>query len=230
MQPQAEQLRKRRFGRSRSRETPDHGESYALLIRELAGLLTAGRSGQRIWADAAALYHPGRPGIPDSPFAPVLQAAAAAAALGISPVPVFAAAAGGSGGRPGISGRRPPVGQSADRDLWAGLAVCVRVSERSGAPLSAVLARYAGQLDDARDARADREAALAGPRATVRLLTWLPAGGMALGYLLGGNPLQVLTGTPAGWSAAAAGCAFWLAGRIWSGRLVRNAASPPESP
>ncbi|MDM7990197.1 hypothetical protein [Arthrobacter sp. zg-Y877] len=100
------------------------------------------------------------------------------------------------------------------------------MSERSGAPLSAVLARYAGQLDAARDASADRDAALAGPRATVRLLTWLPAGGMLLGYLLGGNPLHVLAATPLGWAAAVAGGGFWLAGRLWSARLVREAQSP----
>ena len=211
----------RRFRWTRSREEQTEAEAPALLVRELAGLLAAGRSAQRIWADAASLYeHAGKQG---GRFAPVLQAAAAAAALGLSPVPVFAAAGGGG---PAIGGRSAGT-RSVEQDLWAGLAVCVRVSERSGAPLSTVLIRYAGQLDDSRDAAADRDAALAGPRATVRLLTWLPGGGMALGYLLGGNPLQVLAGTPAGWAAAVAGCGFWLAGRVWSGRLVRKAASPP---
>ena len=214
--------------RARSRDAQAEGEVYALLVRELAGLLVAGRSAQRIWSDAAALHDPGGPGVQGSTLAPVLQAAAAATSLGMSPVPVFVAAACGTGGSGG-GGVRSPGGNPAGRELWAGLAVCVQVSERSGAPLSAVLTRYAGQLDDARDAAADRETALAGPRATVRLLTWLPAGGMVLGYLLGGNPLQVLTGTPGGWAAAVAGCGFWLAGRIWSGRLVRDAAVRQES-
>ena len=215
-----------RFRRARSRDAQAEGEVHVLLVRELAGLLMAGRSAQRIWADAAALHGPGRPGDPGNALAPVLQAAAAATSLGMSPVPVFAAA--GGAGSSGVSGDRSPGGSPAGRELWAGLAVCVQVSERSGAPLSSVLTRYAGQLDDARDAAADREAVLAGPRATVRLLTWLPVGGMVLGYLFGGNPLQMLTGTPAGWAAAAAGCGFWLAGRIWSGRLVRDAVARPE--
>lgn len=218
-----------RFRRARSRDAQAEGEVYALLVRELAGLLVAGRSAHRIWADAAALHDPGGPGVQGSTLAPVLQAAAAATSLGMSPVPVLAAAAAGGAGGSGVGGDRSPGGNPAGRELWAGLAVCVQVSERSGAPLSGVLTRYAGQLDDARDAAADRETALAGPRATVRLLTWLPVGGMVLGYLLGGNPLQVLAGTPAGWAAAVAGCGFWLAGRIWSGRLVRDAAVWPES-
>ncbi|UWX96677.1 type II secretion system F family protein [Arthrobacter zhaoxinii] len=194
------------------------GDAPALLVRELAGLLAAGRSAHRIWADAATLYEaPGPAGTSAHPFFPVLQAAAASAALGLSPVPVLAAAERGNGAT-----------DPALQQLWSGLAVCLRVSERSGAPLATVLSRYAGQLEAARDAAADREAAMAGPRATMRLLTWLPGGGILLGYLLGGNPLQILTATPLGWVAAAAGSAFWLAGRLWSARLVRNAQAPVQ--
>ena len=203
----------------RRRDTGLDGDAPALLVRELAGLLAAGRSAHRIWADAATLYEaPGLAGSSVHPFAPVLQAAAASAALGLSPVPVLAAP-----DRAG-SGETDP----ALRQLWSGLAVCLRVSERSGAPLAAVLSRYAGQLEAARDAAADREAAMAGPRATMRLLTWLPGGGILLGYLLGGNPLQVLIATPLGWLAAAAGSGFWLAGRLWSSRLVRTAQAPVQ--
>ena len=206
-------------GKARKRRDRTDADAPALLVRELAGLLAAGRPAYRIWADAATLYAAGAPrNAPAHPFAAVLQAAAASAALGLSPVPVLAAA-----GRAGDGAPDPLL-----RELWAGLAVCVRVSERSGAPLSRVLTRYAGQLDAARDAASDRESALAGPRATMRLLTWLPGGGIILGYLLGGNPLQILTATPLGWSAAAAGGGFWLAGRVWSGRLVRDAAKPAE--
>ena len=192
-------------------------DAPALLVRELAGLLAAGRPAYRIWADAATLYAAGTVSdTPAHPFAGVLQAAAASAALGLSPVPVLAA-----GGQAG--GNAPDPLQE---ELWAGLSVCVRVSERSGAPLSRVLARYAGQLEAARDAASDRDAALAGPRATMRLLSWLPGGGIILGYLLGGSPLQILTATPFGWAAGAIGVGFWLAGRVWSRRLVKDAERP----
>ncbi|MCQ1955497.1 hypothetical protein NNX39_03115 [Arthrobacter sp. zg-Y826] len=204
--------------RNRWRRPPGlDGDAPALLVRELAGLLAAGRSAHRIWADAATLYEaPGPAETSVHPFFPVLQSAAASAALGLSPVPVLAAAEHPDGGET----------DPALQQLWSGLAVCLRVSERSGAPLAAVLSRYAGQLEAARNAASDREAAMAGPRATVRLLTWLPGGGIFLGYLLGGNPLQILTATPLGWLAAAAGTGFWLAGRFWSSRLVRNAQTP----
>ncbi|MCQ1994518.1 type II secretion system F family protein [Arthrobacter sp. zg-Y1171] len=206
--------------RRRRRPRPKlDGDAPALLVRELAGLLSAGRSTHRIWADAATLYEaPASAETPVHPFSPVLQAAAASAALGLSPVPVLAAAE-----RAGSRETDPALQQ-----LWSGLALCLRVSERSGAPLAAVLSRYAGQLEAARDAASDREAAMAGPRATMRLLTWLPGGGILLGYLLGGNPLQILTATPPGWLAAAAGTGFWLAGRLWSSRLVRNAQAPVQ--
>lgn len=227
----ARRFRPVRWFRGRHRD-PLHGDAPALLVRELAGLLAAGRSGHRIWADAAELYDARAvPGAPVHPFTPVLQAAAAAAALGFSPLPVLSAAGRSGPPLPGprlpgpaaVPGSRASAAEEALRDLWAGLAVCVRVSERSGAPLAAVLTRYAGQLEAARDAASDRDAALGGPRATVRLLTWLPAGGMLLGYLLGGNPLYVLTATPLGWAAAALGGGFWLAGRLWSAKLVRTA-------
>lgn len=221
--------------RLRVRRPEPDPDAPALLVRELAGLLSAGRSAQRVWTDAASLYAAKAPaGGPVHPFLPVLHAAGAASALGLSPVALFmdAAARDGSGGAgTGIAGKIRTVDQPGQVGwLWAGLATCVRVSERSGAPLAAVLLRYAGQLDDSRDAAADRAAALAGPRATVRLLTWLPAAGMGLGYVLGGNPLQVLAGTPAGRVAAVAGCGLWLAGRLWSGWMVRKAAVDPVDP
>nr|WP_231709214.1 type II secretion system F family protein [Arthrobacter sp. zg-Y895] len=212
-------LRPRRRRPRRRRRPKLDSDAPALLVRELAGLLAAGRSAHRIWADAATLYEvPGSAETPVHPFSPVLKAAAASAALGLSPVPVLAAAE-----RAGNGETDPALQQ-----LWSGLAVCLRVSERSGAPLAAVLSRYAGQLEAARDAASDREAAMAGPRATMRLLTWLPGGGILLGYLLGGNPLQILTATPLGWLAAATGTGFWLAGRLWSSRLVRNAQAPVQ--
>ena len=104
------------------------------------------------------------------------------------------------------------------------LAACVAVSERSGAALAGVLGRYAAQLESGLDSEAARETAMAGPQATVRLLTWLPAGGLGLGYVLGGDPLGVLLGSPWGWVAGAAGVALSLIGRFWSRTLVRQAA------
>lgn len=217
-------------------------QDVPLLIHQLTGLLAAGRSPHQLWADAAALQLGVRGSGPNAQLAarllPVLEAAAQAASLGLSPVPVFRAAA-GAGGETG-AGRIRAVRGGAPRTaiggaghthlslegVWSELAACVSVSERSGAPLVGVLNRYAAQLEGGLDQQAARETALAGPQATVRLLTWLPAGGLGLGYLLGADPVAVLAGSPLGWLAAAAGIALFLIAGFWSRALVRRAAGP----
>lgn len=199
-----------------------------LLLHQLTGLLAAGRAPHQLWADAAALHSGAGKGHKDSLAArvlPVLDAAAQAASLGLSPVPVFRAAAQADAGATG-KGRREGGNRTAESlaGLWTELAACVSVSERSGAPLAGVLGRYAAQLESGLDSQAARETAMAGPQATVRLLTWLPVGGLGLGYLLGADPVGVLLGSPPGWLAGTAGVALSLVGRFWSRALVRQAA------
>ena len=110
-----------------------------------------------------------------------------------------------------------------ERRVWFQLAACFDVAEATGCPLADVLTRFAAQLEAEDDAEAARQTALAGPRATVRLLTWLPFLGLGLGLLLGVDPVEVLLGTPWGVAALAAGLALTVAGRFWSARLVRAA-------
>jgi tight adherence protein B len=74
------------------------------------------------------------------------------------------------------------------------------------------------------DAEAARQTALAGPRATVSLLAWLPLMGLGLGVALGVDPVAILVGTPLGLAALAAGLVLTVAGRMWSARLVWAAA------
>jgi tight adherence protein B len=116
-------------------------------------------------------------------------------------------------------------GQSHQRlaRLWVDLAGCLIVAERSGAPLAGILEQYAAQLDADLDGLSARETALAGPRATVVLLAWLPVVVLALGFALGLNPLEILLGSLPGRSALAAGVLLIMASRIWSRRLVRHA-------
>jgi len=104
------------------------------------------------------------------------------------------------------------------------LAACFEVAEASGCPLADVLTRFAAHLESEGDARAARETALAGPKATVRILTWLPFLGLGLGLLLGVDPWTILLGSPWGVAALIAGLALTALGRIWSARLVRGAA------
>lgn len=104
--------------------------------------------------------------------------------------------------------------------IWCELAACFDIAEASGCPLADVLARFAAQLEVEDDAEAARQTALAGPKATVSLLTWLPLMGLGLGIALGVDPLAILIGTPLGMAALAAGVGLTIAGRIWSARLV----------
>ena len=199
-----------------------------MLIHQLTGLLAAGRAPHQLWADAAALQSGNGTETSKSLSArllPVLEAAAQATSLGLSPVPVFQAAAQDGAGL--ALKKQQKAGSTADAPLarlWVELAACVSVSERSGAPLAGVLGRYAAALEGGLDNQAARETAMAGPQATVRLLTWLPVGGLGLGYLLGADPVGILLGSPFGWLAGAAGAALALIGRIWSRALVRQAA------
>lgn len=112
--------------------------------------------------------------------------------------------------------------------VWQDLAACLEVCEASGAPVAAVLSRLADRLETELDTAEQRETALAGPRATVRLLTWLPFIGLGLGLAMGVDPFGVLLGTPPGWSCLAAGLALVAAGRWWSRRLITAAARPPS--
>jgi tight adherence protein B len=107
---------------------------------------------------------------------------------------------------------------------WIDLAACLDIAEASGCPLADVLSRFASQLEVEDDAEAARQTALAGPKATVSLLTWLPLIGLGLGVALGVDPLAILLGTPLGLAVLAAGVVLTVAGRIWSSRLVHAAA------
>lgn len=108
--------------------------------------------------------------------------------------------------------------------IWSELAACFDIAEASGCPLADVLSRFAAQLEVEDDADAARQTALAGPKATVSLLTWLPLMGLGLGIALGVDPLAILLGTPLGLAALAAGLALTVAGRVWSAKLVSVAA------
>jgi tight adherence protein B len=124
-------------------------------------------------------------------------------------------AAGGSVGE-GLRAVEGPVGLS-----W--LAMALESAERTGAPLAQVLDAFAhGLREDAR-AAAEREAALAGPRATRTVLSLLPAVGIGLGHLLGAAPVHTLLFTGAGRGCLISGLGLWLLGWWWFRILILRA-------
>jgi len=92
-----------------------------------------------------------------------------------------------------------------------------------GAPLAQVLERVAAGLATAAEVDGERRSALAGPRATARVLTGLPVLGVALGAAVGADPVGVLLGGGVGTVALMTGIALVLVGRWWIARLVRAA-------
>lgn len=108
-----------------------------------------------------------------------------------------------------------------NRRLWTRLAWCLAICEESGAALAELLDTLAEDAETAADMHRALHSALAGPRATSRLLTFLPGIGLGLGQLLGINPLAVLTTHPAGRLALVAGACLWLGNRWWCGRMLR---------
>lgn len=101
------------------------------------------------------------------------------------------------------------------------------LSEASGAPLSAAATTAARLMRTDRDRQARAAAAVAGARATMRILTVLPLGGPALAALLGLDLVTLYGQSPAVWAALAGGLVLVALGRLWVGRLVAGAMHGP---
>lgn len=100
------------------------------------------------------------------------------------------------------------------------------LAERVGAPLADLLDRLGTSLRQEADVEAQVQAALAAPRATVRLLAVLPLVGVALGELIGARPVHVLLGTTTGRLSGLTGVALALLAHVWTRRLIARVAPP----
>ncbi|MDP9936165.1 tight adherence protein B [Paenarthrobacter nicotinovorans] len=204
-----------------------------VLVQQLAALLRGGRGTSALWEELWLVHDPRSAGEPaaqtgagrgtgslplrstlSAESLKVLGAARAASTLGNSPAEAI---------RRTAAQTYPPRGSS-ERRVWMELAACMDVAEASGCPLADLLTRFSAQLEAEEDAEAARQTALAGPKATVRLLSWLPLFGLVLGMILGVDPLGILLGNPWGVATFAAGLLLTVAGRIWSSTLVAAAA------
>lgn len=103
------------------------------------------------------------------------------------------------------------------------LATTQESAERIGAPLAQVLDAFADGCREDDRAAAEREAALAGPRASGTVLGLLPAVGIGFGYLLGAAPLRTLLFTGAGRGCLVVGAGLWLLGWWWTRILILRA-------
>jgi tight adherence protein B len=175
-------------------------------VAELAALLKAGLPPADAWRHVASGAQPGRG------WDGVLVAAARTASVGGDVA----------------SAIRQAAAECPDRfeaTACLGLAAAWQVADRTGAATADVLHRLAEGMRSEADARGARGAAMAGPQATSRVLTWLPLGGLAIGQLIGADPVAVLLGTGAGRVCLVVGGCLAATGTVWTRRLVRSATS-----
>ncbi len=204
---------RREVPRSSGRVGPDpprlDADGVAELAEQVAALSRAGLPTQRLWrvlaGEPEAVGEPGAAG--GSPIAEVAEVVARVVALGGTEAQGLRVAGGGYG----------PL-------AW--MALACDVSHTSGAPPAGVLDGIAVTLRAEREAAREREAALAGPRTTATVLTWLPLAGLGLGLLTGADAIGVLVATAAGRGCLVIAGLLWIAGRLWMSRMLRRAESP----
>lgn len=197
-----------------SREPPD--DLLARSAEALAVLLDAGISPVSVWVYVA-----------EDAEHPALRRAAAHIAAGVPPPEALADAA-----RPRQIGRAPArsvrsavaKGRVGLDHGMASVAAAWIVADHAGAALAPALRGAAAALRDRAETARDVRTSLAGPRATARLMAWLPLVGVVMAYVIGVDVVGVLLGAPLGWGVAGAGVFLMGAGRAWTGRLVREAS------
>lgn len=204
------------------------------LLVAVAGLVVAPTGGRRLRpvvhrgaTDLAA--HPGRP---DRDLSSVLLGVSAQLRAGATPGAAWSRLLGPSSGPvptedalAAVTSRRRRLGRADDGGAQRVRAVVAsaRLSDELGAPLAGVLDRIGSAVAADEEAQGERRAALAGPRSTAQVLAWLPLLGVALGALLGANPVGVVLSGGLGTASAAAGLVLLLLGRWWTSALLTRA-------
>lgn len=203
--------------RLRRRDAAAEAGEWVDWIRQLAALVRAGQTPSAVFSvsaqTAAQAVAPSRSIRAQERIS---RSVAAAASLGRGPGETLRAQAAAAGrGRSRLERTRVSV----LRDL----ARCWEVSERTGAPLASLLEGVAEAAEADLDADAARETALAGAKATVRILSWLPVLALGLGMLIGADPVLTLLTTPWGITAGVLGAVLTIVGRVWTRRMVHQA-------
>ncbi|MFZ8910565.1 MAG: type II secretion system F family protein [Candidatus Nanopelagicales bacterium] len=106
--------------------------------------------------------------------------------------------------------------------ILAAVGACWSVAATQGAGFADALDRLVTQERRAEEVRRELDAHLAAPRATARMLALLPALGIGLGLVLGGDPLGWLLGTTIGWACLALGLVLVGIGLGWASRIARR--------
>ena len=101
-------------------------------------------------------------------------------------------------------------------------AACWHVGVVRGSGLAASVERLAVSLRVQQELDSTLRSELSAPRATARMLGLLPVIGIAMGYLLGADPLAWFLGSSAGLIVLASSVALTLLGVTWTRRIVQR--------
>jgi tight adherence protein B len=115
----------------------------------------------------------------------------------------------------GIAASDPLLNPELDR-----LAAAWRVADEHGLALAELLDAVREDLLGRRRFRERTEASLAGARATALVLAGLPVLGVALGQLMGADPLRILLGGGLGGILLLIGTALGCAGLLWTDAIT----------
>ncbi|HWS57896.1 MAG TPA: type II secretion protein F [Actinotalea sp.] len=130
----------------------------------------------------------------------------------------------GVGVRDGLPDPAALLGGAPEPHQAVAVLAAARLAQEVGAAPAVVLDGIVVSLVRDAQARSERSAALAGPRATASLLAWLPVVGLVLGVAVGADPLAVLLDGAGGSALLLAGVGASMVGRRWTALLLRRAA------
>ena len=119
----------------------------------------------------------------------------------------------------------PQTLPGADAQVTAALRAASCLVVRTGAPAAPVWEAIARVQRDRDELAVRLEAALAGPRASARMLRLLPLAGLGLATLVDTSVLRFMVATPGGWVLLGLAALLWWAGQRWSEALVARAAA-----
>lgn len=103
---------------------------------------------------------------------------------------------------------------------WESLAVCWQLAQTRGLAIATLMKAAQGDIVERERFAARVHAGMAGARATAAVLAGLPAIGIALGQLIGANPVDFLTRGGAGGWLLVIGVMLACGGLLWSDRII----------
>lgn len=128
------------------------------------------------------------------------------------------------------SGQRIDAGSRVSIEDDPEVARLVAVCRTTGAPMLEALRSLQSARAQAANTAQELLAELAGPQATVKLVTWLPVGVVILAQALGFDILDALLTNLLAQLSVIAGVVLLVVANRWSNRMVRAATPSPSDP